>query len=164
MARRNMLGIMLDDAELREIERAARTLNIPKSHYARLILTGGALQKPQPKEDSSLVAKIETALSDVRTELAQMRTEHAEIRGAFEALIAFLREQQRIPTFREFRARCSAENIVQLPNESDCQYLLRIASRYYVLYQKWPTPSDLVTFGPVTKAFESETWPLVPPR
>jgi hypothetical protein len=77
-----MLGIKLDDAELREIERAARTLNTPKSQYIRLLLSGGSLQKLQPREDSSLVAKNdETALAEIRTELAQMRTEHAEIRG-----------------------------------------------------------------------------------
>jgi hypothetical protein len=93
-----------------------------------------------------------------------MRELLVSISRSFESLLAFLREAQRIPTFREFRARCSAENIVQLPNESDCQYLLRIANRYFALYQKWPSSSDSVTFGPVTKAFESETWPLVPPQ
>jgi hypothetical protein len=118
-----MLGIKLDDAELREIERAARTLNMPKSHYARLMLTGGALQKPQPREDSSLVAKIETAFAETRTELAQIRELLVSISRSFESLLAFLREAQRIPTFREFRARCSAENITKRENESDFQFL-----------------------------------------
>jgi hypothetical protein len=164
MARRNMLGIMLDNAELREIERAASTLKMPKSHYARLILTGGGLQKAQPRWDSPLVAKIETEFAQMRTEHAEMRELLVSISRSFEALLAFLREAQRIPTFREFRERCLAEHIVQLATESDFQYLLRIANRYFVLYQKWPTPTDFMNFGPVTESFKSETWPLVPPR
>jgi hypothetical protein len=179
MFKTHKIDVRLSGDEFREIERTARTLNMSKSQYIRLLLPGGEFQKLRPREDSSVVAKNdESALSDIRTELGEMRTDHAEMRtelaqmrtelaemrGSIEALLAFLREAHRIPMFREFRSRCLGENIVQLPNESDFQYLLRIASRYYVLYQKWPTPKDSMNFGPVAESIKSETWPLVPPQ
>jgi hypothetical protein len=39
-------------------------------------------------------------------------------------------------------------------NETEQQYLLRLANRYFVLYQHWPVPSESATFGPVPAGFE----------
>jgi hypothetical protein len=119
MFKTHKIDVRLSADEFREIERTARTLNISKSQYIRLLLSGGALQKSQPREDSPLVAKIETALSDMRTELAEIRELLVSISRSFESLLAFLREAQRIPTFREFRSRCSAENITKPEIVSD---------------------------------------------
>jgi hypothetical protein len=82
---------------------------------------------------------------------------------AFDELLSFLREQQRVPSFREYRARCAVEQITKRENESEQQFLMRIASRYYVLYQHWPLPSDQTNFGPQPAGFEPQKWPATPP-
>jgi hypothetical protein len=164
MAKRNLLGIKLDDAELAEIERQARVLNMPKSQFARLLLTGGALQNPQPTQQPAAPQIDENALAGIRGELAEMRESLISSARAFDELLAFLKEQQRVPSFREYRARCSVEGVQKRENETEQQFLIRIASRYFVLYQSWPTPADSATFGPVPQGFEAQKWPPVPPR
>jgi hypothetical protein len=84
--------------------------------------------------------------------------------SAFDQLLSFLRESQRVPSFREYRARCAVENVTKRENESEQQYLQRLASRYFVLYQSWPTPSDSAHFGPTPQGFEPQKWPATPPR
>jgi Xaa-Pro aminopeptidase len=164
MAKRNLLGIKLDDAELAEIERQARLLNMPKSQFARLLLTGGALQNPQPPAAAPEPQIDETRIERIEAQIEEMRESLISSARAFDELLAFLREQQRIPSFREYRARAAVENIARRENETEQQYLLRLASRYYVLYQIWPVPSDSATFGPVPQGFEAQKWPPVPPR
>jgi hypothetical protein len=164
MAQKRFLGIKLDPDELAEIERQARLLNMPKSQFARLLLTGGAAQNPQPPAAAPASQIDENALGDIRVELAEMRESLIASAAAFDQLLSFLKEQQRIPSFREYRARAAVENVTRRENETEQQFLLRIASRYFVLYQQWPVPSDSATFGPVPQGFESQKWPPVPPR
>jgi hypothetical protein len=164
MAKKHFLGIKLDDAELAEIERAARLFNLSKSQYSRLMIIGGAAQNSQPTAAAPAAQIDETALAEIRGELAEMRESLIASAAAFDQLLSFLREQQRVPSFREFRARCAVEQIAKRENESEQQYLLRIASRYFVLYQSWPVPSDSATFGPVPAGFDAQKWPPVPPR
>jgi hypothetical protein len=164
MAKNHFLGIKLDDAELAEIERGARVLNMPKSQFARLLLTGGAVQNPQPAQQPAGPQIDETALADMRAELAEMRESLVSSARAFDELLAFLKEQQRVPSFREYRARCAVEQITKRENETEQQYLLRLANRYFVLYQQWPTPADSATFGPAPQGFDAQKWPSTPLR
>jgi Xaa-Pro aminopeptidase len=164
MARRNTLGIKLDDDELAEIDRAARVLNMSRSEYSRLLLTGGSLPASQPAAPAPAAPIDETRLERMEAQIEEMRESLITSARAFDELLAFLREQQRIPSFREYRARCAVENISKRENESEQQYLLRLASRYFVLYHHWPTPADSAAFGPVPQGFEPQSWPALPPR
>jgi Xaa-Pro aminopeptidase len=164
MAQKRFLGIKLDADELREIERQARALNMPKSQYARLLLTGGALQNPQPQPQPVASSIDESRIERIEAQIEEMRESLIASARAFDELLAFLREQQRIPSFREYRARAMVENITKRENETEQQYLLRLASRYFVLYQVWPTPADSTNFGPVPQGFEPQQWPSMPPR
>jgi Xaa-Pro aminopeptidase len=164
MSKLHKLDIRLDADELHEIERQARLLNMPKSQYARLLLTGGALQNPQTQQQPPASPIDETRIERIEAQIEEMRESLISSARAFDELLAFLREQQRIPSFREYRARCAVENVTRRENETEQQYLLRLANRYFVLYQHWPTPSDSATFGPVPAGFEPQNWPQVPPR
>jgi len=157
VSKTHKLDIRLGADELAEIERAARALNMPKSQYARLLLTGGAVQKSPP-------APIDEALADIKEELAEIRAELNAAARAFRELVALLKEQWRIPSFREYRSRAIVERIVKRENENDLQYMLRLASRYYVLYGRWPTPEDYIDFGPVPQGFDPRQWPTEPPQ
>jgi len=161
MSKSEYLKIRLELDEAREIERAARALSLSKSQYARLLITGGPVQKPQQPPPPAID---EAALADIKAELADMRESLVASARAFDELLAFLKEQQRVPTFREYRARCAAESITKRENETEQQYLLRLASRYFVLYQNWPTPADSAAFGPLPNGVDPKSWPPIPPR
>jgi hypothetical protein len=170
MPKSEYLKVRLDADELREIERQARALNLPKSRYARLLLTSGKSPPSSPPGGAGVVAyqpsveRIEAQIADMRAELADIRESLTASARAFEELLTFLRESQRIPSFREYRSRAIAENIVNNPGETEQQYLLRLAARYYLLYRRWPTPSDNLQFGPIPQNFDLQKWPMTPPR
>jgi len=157
VSKTHKLDIRLDADQLREIERGARALNMPKSQYARLLLTGVAVQK------SPTAPLDENALADIKEELAEIRAELNAAARAFKELLSFLKEQRRIPSFRQYRSRTIVEGITRRENETDLQYFLRLAEGYYLLYQRWPK-FDPVTFGPVPQGFDARQWPSEPPR
>jgi hypothetical protein len=159
MARNVLFTIRLDDLEMRQIERAARELGMQKTNYARFMLLNGTLQpqKPQQSESADLGALRE--MHDMLRDIQESSKESARL---FNELIAYLRERQRVPSFYEYRVRCIVENITRRDNESEEQYLLRLARRYYVLYDRWPDPNDRKNFGPVPQGFDPRAWPAAP--
>lgn len=163
-AKNTFLKVRLDAAEMLDIERQAKLLNMPKSQLARLMLTGGAAAKPhqQPApaaggafDDSRLIA-IESRLSELE------ESSRASAR-AFDALLSQLNEFLRVPSFREYRARLVTDGVEKRQAEDDTQFLVRAASRYFVLYQQWPIPSDLRSFGPLPQSFDPSKFPNKPP-
>lgn len=167
MSKTTFLKIRIDPADMLEIERQARTLNMPKSRLARILLTGGAVSKPQQpapaattttttKADDSRLASIEDRLAEVEESLS------ASAR-AFDTLLSNLNELLRVPSFREYRARAVVDGIEKRQTEDDMQHLMRIASRYFVLYQRWPNPRDSVSFGPVAQGVDLSKFPTQPP-
>lgn len=164
MSKTHKIDVRLEADELLELERQAKVLNMPKSRLARILLTGGAVAKPQPQQpataapafdDSRLVA-IESRLSEIDESLS------ASAR-AFDTLLSQLNEFLRVPSFREYRARLHAEGVEKRQNEDDMAFLVRAASRYFVLYQNWPSPSDFRSFGPAPQAFDAAKFPTRPP-
>lgn len=164
MSKTHKIDVRLEADELLELERQAKVLNMPKSRLARILLTGGAMAKPQqqqlataaPAFDESRLAAVEARLSEVEESLS------ASAR-AFDALLQQLAEFLRIPSFREYRARLAVEGVEKRQNEDDTSFLLRAASRYFVLYQSWPDPSDSRSFGPAPQAFDAAKFPARPP-
>jgi Xaa-Pro aminopeptidase len=164
MPKSEYLKVRLNVDEARELARQARALNMSKSTFARLLLTGGAVQNQQPPAPTTAAAFEETRIERIEAQIAEMRESLIASARAFDQLLQFLKEQQRVPSFREYRARAAVEQITKRENETEQQYLLRLASRYYVLYQSWPIPSDQTNFGPVPAGFELQKWPTTPPR
>lgn len=164
MPKTTYLKVRLEADDMLTLERQSRTLNMPKSRLARLLLTGGAAVPPQPQEpaaaapvfDDSRLAAVEGRLDGIEESLS------ASAR-AFDNLLSQLAEFLRIPSFREYRARLGADGVAQRQNEDDTAYLLRAASRYFVLYQSWPDPSDSRSFGPAPQGFEAARFPKQPP-
>lgn len=164
MPKNEFLKVRLDAEELMQLERQARLLNLPKSRLARLLLTGGAVSQPQPQQiaaaapafDDSRLSSIEGRLSEVEESLS------ASAR-AFDTLLSSLNEFLRVPSFIEYRARLAAEGVEKRQNEDDLAFLLRAASRYFVLYQRWPDPANFVAFGKVPPGVDLSKFPARPP-
>lgn len=164
MSKTHKIDVRLEAGELLQLERQAKALNMPKSRLARLLLTGCAVTPPQPQQpatatqaldDSRLVA-IESRLSEIDESLS------ASAR-AFDTLLQQLNEFFRVPSFREYRARLCADGIEKRQNEDDMAFLIRAASRYFLLFQLWPDPSNSATFGPVQAGVDLSKFPARPP-
>lgn len=163
MAKDAFLKVRLDPDDMLQIERQARLLNMPKSQFARLMLTGGGIAKPQhadaeqPKQiDDSRLAALEAGMEEMRSALTQSA-------AAFDSLLSRLNEIMRVPTFREYRGRLAAEGIEKRQNESDEQFLIRSANRYFVSFSVWPDPVDSRAFGPVAPGVDLAKFPKSPP-
>ena len=164
MPKTMFLKVRLDADDMLQIEKQSRLLNMPKSRLARLLLTGGAAVSREPQQphpaapafDESRFFAVESRLSEIDESLS------ASAR-AFDTLLSQLNEFLRVPSFREYRARLGAEGVEKRQNEDDTAFLHRAASRYFVLYQHWPDPSDSRSFGPAPQAFDAAKFPARPP-
>jgi hypothetical protein len=159
MARRSFLGIKFDDLEMRQIERAARELGMQKTSYARLMLLNGSL-KSQQSQPGDLGA-LRDDLREMREALADIQSSLKESARLFNELLVYLRETQQAPSFYEYRVRCVVKNITRRDNETEMQYLLRVAKLYYLIYERWPDPAD-PSFGPKPKDFDPREWLSAP--
>lgn len=147
-----------------DLEKQSRLLNMPKSRLARLLLTGGAVSKPQPQEPAAAPPVFDDSrLSAIEARIGEVEESLSASARAFDTLLSQLVEFLRIPSFREYRARAVVDGIEKRQNEDDMQHLMRIASRYFVLYQRWPNPRDSVSFGPVAQGVDLTKFPARPP-
>lgn len=163
MPKDTFLKIRLDPTDMLNLERHAGLLNMPKSRFARLMLTGGAAppqqnqqnhQQPQSSPiDDSRFARLEA-------DVAEMRDALTKSADAFNALLQSLTELHRVPTFREYRGRMAAEGVEKRQNETDEQYLIRLGMRYFVAFRVWPDPADSRSFGPIPAGVN---FPKTPP-
>lgn len=164
MSKTHKIDVRLEAAELLELERQAKILNMPKSRLARILLTGGAVAKPQPQQPATAAPAFdESRFSAVESRLSEIDESLSASARAFDTLLSQLAEFLRIPSFREYRARLAVEGVEKRQNEDDTSFLLRAASRYFVLYQNWPDPSDSRSFGPTPQAFDAAKFPTRPP-
>lgn len=166
MPKTTFLKVRLDADDMLTLERQARTLAIPKSRLARLLLTGGALAKPQESAPAavSAVAPVfdDSRLDAVESRLVEIDESLASSARAFDNLLQQLSEFLRVPTFREYRARLHAEGVEKRQNEDDMQFLVRAANRYFVVFSVWPNPSDPRNFGPTPQGFDAAKFPRTP--
>lgn len=163
MPKTTFLKVRLDAVEMLEIERQARTLNLPKSRLARLLLTGGAVAKPEQSAPAAAPVFDDSRLAAVEDRLAEIDGSLAASARAFDTLLQQLAEFLRVPTFREYRARLHAEGIEKRQNEDDAQFLVRVAQRYFIAFSVWPNPADSRVFGPLPQNFEAAKFPRTPP-
>lgn len=145
--------VRLSPVEKREIERIAKALGMTPSAYSRLALLGGSAAKKTESEQSELAERI-----------GLLETRIAEQEEAFVLLLEHLREQQRQPSFSEFRARYLAElpPDEKVPGATDVEQLLHIARAYYRAYGQWPQSRPARQFGRMPKDMPPDAWPANP--
>lgn len=148
--------------EAREIERIAKTLGLSRSDYLRAVAFGApapgatptqpAAAAPAPdfsflQADIDLLKQQQEEIKQQQKETAAALAQSAE---SFNALLEYLNQYIRVPSFREYRARDAVEGTIQKPGETELAFLLRLANRYYILYKTWPNAADINTFGKIT--------------
>lgn len=164
MSKTHKIDVRLEAAELLELERQAKLLNMPKSRLARILLTGGAVSQSQPQQPVAAVPAIDDSrLEAVESRLVEIEESLFASARAFDTLLSNLNEFLRTPSFLEYRARVAVEGVEKRANEDDLAFLLRVASRYFVLYQVWPDPSNPRTFGKVSASVDLSKFPSRPP-
>lgn len=159
------LKVRLDADEMLQIEKQSRVLNMPKSRLARLLLTGGAPAQPQQSAPAQQPATFDDSrISALESDVAEMRDALHQSAGAFDTLLSQLNQILRVPTFTEYRARLHAEGIEKRENESDEQFLLRCAQRYFLVHGAWPDPANSRAFGRLPAGYDAARFPKSPPR
>lgn len=164
MPKTTFLKVRLDADEMLQIEKQSRVLNMPKSRLARLLLTGAAPQPPQSTPATQPAALDDSRLDALESQVAEMRDALAHSAGAFDALLSQLNQILRVPSFTEYRARLHAESIEKRENETDEQFLLRSAQRYFIAHGAWPDPSNSRSFGRLPAGYDPAKFPKSPPR
>lgn len=145
MANTYKISVRLTRDEIRRLDRQAAGLGISRSDLVRAMLSGGAM----------------TGTDDATDTIKAMR---GEINAAFDELLKKLTEIIRVPSFTEWRARKSAELDRRRENESNLDYLLRLATAYYTAYGVWPDPDDRDRFGPIPPDVDKAKFPRHPPK
>lgn len=164
MSKTHKIDVRLEADELLELERQAKVLNMPKSRLARILLTGGAMAKPQPQQLATAAPAFdESRFSAVESRLSEIDESLSASARAFDTLLSQLAEFLRIPSFREYRARLAVEGVEKRQNEDDTAFLIRAAQRYFVTFSAWPSPSDSRAFGPLPQGFDISKFPTRPP-
>lgn len=165
MAKSTFLKVRLDAAEMLHIEKQARLLSMSKSQLARLLLIGGAVAQPQqPTPAPTAPAFDDLRLAALEADVTGMREALTQSAAAFDTLLSQLNQLLRVPTFTEYRARLHAEAVEKRENETDEQFLLRSAQRYFLAHGVWPDPSRSRAFGRLPAGYDAARFPKSPPR
>lgn len=165
MTKSKFLKVRLDADDMLQIERQARLLNMQKSQLARLLLTGGAVAQPQQSAPAKQHATFDDSrLSALESDVAEMRDALHQSAAAFDSLLSRLNQILRVPSFTEYRARLHADGVEKRENETDEQFLLRSAQRYFLTHGAWPDPSNSRAFGRLPQGYEASRFPKSPPR
>ena len=153
--KQRLIGFKATNDEFREIERICQTLGLSKTEYLRAVAFGA----PAPGATPSTTAETAPApdFSFLQADIAALKTQQEEMNAAqaqaaesFNALVQNLNEFLRVPSFREYRARDAVEGTIQKPSESELNFLIRLANRYYLLYKVWPDPTNINIFGKIS--------------
>lgn len=167
MKKAYVISARLTGEEFREFDRQAKALNMSRSDFARLLLTGDFLNNNQsmsPAEQLPDFVEFDERLSVIESQLREVNNELASSASAFNMLLEQLGEFLRIPNFSEFRARMYSEGVEQRSGETFEDYLLRLAIRYYDVYGVWPDPSNTRAFGRVPPDVDLRKFPKTPPK
>lgn len=165
MAKSTFLKVRLDADDMLQIEKQARLLNMPKSQLARLLLTGGTPAQSQHLASVQVTPNFDDSrLSTLESDVAEMRDALHQSAAAFDTLLQQLNQILRVPSFTEYRARLHADGVEKRENETDEQFLLRSANRYFLIHGAWPDPTNPRTFGRLPQSFDAARFPKSPPR
>lgn len=125
------LTILLSESEKAMLDAIVKTKHTTISSYIREVI------------------RTQVAEFDMKTIASRL----ADIERAISELATATRAATRVPAFVEFRARAYAQNDKQRPDETETQYLARLAREYMKLYNNWPDPSRQSDFGALPREF-----------
>ena len=161
--KQRLIGFKATNDEFREIERICQTLGLSKTDYLRAVAFGApapgatptqpAEAAPAPdfsflQDDIDLLKQQQEELKQQQKETAAAIAQSAE---SFNALLDYLNQYIRVPSFREYRTRDIVEGTIQKPGEAELAFLTRLATRYYLIYKAWPNPAESMAFGPAAE-------------
>ena len=141
--------------EAREIERIAKTLGLSRSDYLRAVAFGAPAPgaTPTPTAETAPapdLALLQADIAALKTQQEEMNAAQAQAAESFNALVQNLNEFLRVPSFREYRARDAVEGSIQKPGETELNFLIRLANRYYLIYKVWPDATNINIFGKIS--------------
>ena len=150
------VSLKMDQEEFKELERICKTLNLSKSEYLRAVAFGAPAPTSTPAQaaetapapDFSFLQADIDLLKQQQQETAAALAQSAE---SFNALLDYLNQYIRVPSFREYRTRDIVEGTIQKAGENELSFLTRLATRYYLIYKAWPNPSESTAFGPAAE-------------
>ena len=142
--------------EAREIERIAKTLGLSRSDYLRAVAFGAPAPGATPAQAAAAapapdLALLQADIAALKTQQEEMNAAQAQAAESFNVLIQNLNEFLRVPSFREYRARDAVEGTIQKTGESELNFLIRLANRYYLIYKVWPDPTNINIFGKINE-------------
>ena len=163
MNRKTVITFRLEAEETREIDRICKTLGLSRSDYLRAVAIGApaptstpaqpAAAAPAPdfsflQADIDLIKQQQEELKQQQKETAAALAQSAE---SFNGLLDYLNQYIRVPSFREYRARDAVEGTIQKPGETELNFLIRLANRYYLIYKVWPDATNINIFGKINE-------------
>lgn len=149
------VSLKMDQEEFKELERICKTLNLSKSEYLRAVAFGAPAPgaTPSPAAETAPVPDLTLLQADIdliKQQQEEMNAAQAQAAESFNALVQNLNEFLRVPSFREYRARDAVEGTIQKPGETELNFLIRLANRYYLIYKVWPDPTNINIFGKIS--------------
>lgn len=159
--------IRLSLVEKQEAERIAKSLGMTLSAYGRIALLGRDAANTRNSGDGSTdqsAGQVSPFMDEIAHRIGSIEARIAEQEEAFLALVEHLKEQTRIPSFSEYRARYLADLPADqdIPGGSDAEQLLHVAQAYWRAYRQWPQATPQRQFGRLPKGMTAEAWPTNP--
>ena len=154
MNRKTVITFRLKTDEARELERICQTLGLSKTEYLRAVAFGAPAptSTPNPAAETAPAPDFSFLQADIaalKTQQEEMNAAQAQAAESFNALVQNLNEFLRVPSFREYRARDAVEGTIQKPGETELNFLIRLANRYYLIYKVWPDATNINIFGKI---------------
>ena len=153
MIKTRLLGFKATDDEHKELERICKTLGLSKTDYLRAVAFGAPAPTSTPAQAAAAAPAPD--FSFLQADIAALKAQQEEMNAAlansaesFNALLDYLNQYIRVPSFREYRTRDIVEGTIQKAGENELSFLTRLATRYYLIYKAWPNPSESTAFGP----------------
>lgn len=155
MIKTEYLKFRATQEEAREIDRICKTLGLSRSDYLRAVAFGASAPRatPNPAAETAPapdLAILQADIAALKTQQEEMNAAQAQAAESFNALVQNLNEFLRVPSFREYRARDAVEGTIQKQGESELNFLIRLANRYYLIYKVWPDPTNINIFGKIS--------------
>ena len=155
MNRKTVITFRLEAEETREIDRICKTLGLSRSDYLRAVAFGAPAptSTPNPAAETAPAPDFDLLQADIallKSQQEEVNATLAQSAESFNTLLQSLGEFLRVPSFREYRARDAVEGSIQKPGETELNFLIRLANRYYLIYKVWPDPTNINIFGKIS--------------
>lgn len=173
-----VIHVRVSDDHYEYIARCAAAMRMSVSEYMRVIATRGKIVEADESKKAEEIAKAVNNISqidrfsDLMVDIVEgfnnIATLLDNLIKTVDALALSLShrnadKENRVVSFREFRARVIAEDMMQQRKDEDVfSFLLRIAQEYYKTYHVWPDISDQRKFGQIPQGFNIAKWPRNP--